>query len=93
MSFVKKYKELNEQLDELFMEEFGRCDRNNIDIKNLNPPVLLQTVAMIDLIDKLEVVIEENKKFNKMLEEKINTLLENKKTDNVETPSKNTKKK
>ena len=74
------------------MEEFGRCDRNNIDIKNLNPPVLLQTVAMIDLIDKLEVVIEENKKFNKMLEDKINTLLETKKTDNVETPPKTKKK-
>lgn len=56
MSLIDKYKELNKELDILFMEQFGRTDRNNIDIKNLNPPVLLQTIALINLTEKIEAL-------------------------------------
>ncbi len=54
---LKEYKELEKTLDQLFMEKFGRCDRNNIDVKNCNPPVLLQTVALIELKQKVEELI------------------------------------
>lgn len=54
---LKEYKELENTLDQLFMEKFGRCDRNNIDVKNCNPPVLLQTIALIELKQKVEELI------------------------------------
>lgn len=54
MNLTEKYKEIDKELSELLMDIYGRCDRNNIDIKNSNPPVLLQTLAILKLSEKID---------------------------------------
>lgn len=58
---LEVYEQLEKKLDEIYIKRFGRCDRNNIDIRNSNPTAMLQVVATIQLIDKMEELIKEIK--------------------------------
>lgn len=58
MDLINDYKELDKELDSLLMELFGRKDRYNIDVKNANPPALLQTLAILKLCNKVDSLCE-----------------------------------
>lgn len=58
MDLINDYKELDKELDSLLMELFGRKDRYNIDVKNANPPALLQTLAILKLCNKVDKLCE-----------------------------------
>lgn len=58
MNLINDYKELDKELDGLLMSLFGRSDRHNIDVKNSNPPVLLQTLAILKLCNKVDKLCE-----------------------------------
>lgn len=58
MTLIEQYKEVDKELNNLLMNLYGRCDRNNIDIKNSNPPVLLQTLAILRLAEKIDNLCE-----------------------------------
>lgn len=93
MSLIDKYKELNKELDILFMEQFGRTDRNNMDIKNLNPPVLLQTIALINLTTKIEELVERlNKLEETMYEKQVELVIEDTKAKSANNKKGSSKK-
>lgn len=58
MDLINDYKELDKELDGLLMSMFGRSDRHNIDVKNSNPPTLLQTLAILKLCNKVDKLCE-----------------------------------
>lgn len=58
MDLINDYKELDKELDGLLMSLFGRKDRYNIDVKNANPPALLQTLAILKLCNKVDNLCE-----------------------------------
>lgn len=58
MDLINDYKELDKELDSLLMELFGRKDRYNIDVKNANPPALLQILAILKLCNKVDKLCE-----------------------------------
>lgn len=67
---IEDMNSLEQELNQFYMEKFGRTDRNNIDIKMSNPPVMLQTLAIVKMTSVMEELVE-----------KINLLLESKESD------------
>lgn len=69
---------LENELNDFYMQKYGRTDRNNIDIKMSNPPVMLQTLAIIKMTSVMYELME---KINIMLDDK-----DMKSSDSVKKP-------